>query len=419
MLFFALQIVAAKWLLLGRVTAGRYQLDNGFYLRHWFCDRLLHTSLDLLFPAYSTLYLPPWLRLLGARLGKRAEVSTIMHFTPDLLEIGEEAFVADAASVGAANVSAGFLELLPVKIGPQSFIGNSAVVAGGTELGEKCLIGCLSIPPQRPQDRLRVDASWMGSPAVFLPNRLINTRFADEFTYRPPKKLYVVRLSIELLRMILPGTVLVATSIVLMYMASEVGEALSWPEFIAVFPLFSVVLGLVAVAFTIAMKWLIIGRYRAGESPLWSTFVWRSELVTALHDYLATPTFLSMLRGTPFLSWYLRAMGAKVGSDVYFDSTYMTEFDLIDIGSNCYINTDCDLQTHLFEDRVMKMSHVRLGERCSAGAFSLVLYDTMLNDGTVLAPLSLVLKGETLSPAAGRWIGSPVQAEVRQHDAQK
>ena len=112
-------------------------------------------------------------------------------------------------------------------------------------------------------------------------------------------------------------------------------------------------------------------------------------------------------------------MGAKVGSSVYFDSTYMTEFDLIDIGSNCYINTDCDLQTHLFEDRVMKMSHVRLGQRCSAGAFSLVLYDTMLNDGTVLAPLSLVLKGETLSPAAGRWIGSPVQAEVRQHDAGK
>jgi hypothetical protein len=72
----------------------------------------------------------------------------------------------------------------------------------------------------------------------------------------------------------------------------------------------------------------------------------------------------------------------------------------------------------LFEDRVMKMSHVRLGERCSAGAFSLVLYDTMLNDGTILAPLSLVLKGETLSPAAGRWIGSPVQAEVR-HDAKK
>ena len=162
-----------------------------------------------------------------------------------------------------------------------------------------------------------------------------------------------------------------------------------------------------------------IGRYRAGESPLWSTFVWRSELVTAMHDYLATPTFLTMLRGTPFLSWYLRALGAKVGSSVYFDSTYMTEFDLVEIGSNCYINTDCDLQTHLFEDRVMKMSYVRLGERCSAGAFSLVLYDTKLQDGTVLAPLSLVLKGETLSAGSGRWIGSPVRAEVRQYDAQE
>jgi non-ribosomal peptide synthetase-like protein len=419
MLFFALQIVVAKRILLGNVASGRYAVHSGFYMRHWFCDRLLHTSLDLLFPAYSTLYLPPWLRLLGARLGKRAEVSTIMHFTPDLLEIGEEAFVADAASVGAANVSGGFLDLLPVKIGAQSFVGNSAVIPGGTVLGDKSLIGCLSIPPSRPSDRLRYDASWMGSPAVFLPNRLINTSFADELTYRPTKKLYAQRLSIELLRMILPGTVLVATSIVLMYMASEYGGELTWPEFIAVFPLFSVLLGLVAATVTIAAKWLIIGRYRAGESPLWSTFVWRSELVTAMHDYLATPTFLTMLRGTPFLSWYLRALGAKVGSSVYFDSTYMTEFDLVEIGSNCYINTDCDLQTHLFEDRVMKMSYVRLGERCSAGAFSLVLYDTKLQDGTVLAPLSLVLKGETLSAGSGRWIGSPVRAEVRQYDAQE
>ena len=34
------------------------------------------------------------------------------------------------------------------------------------------------------------------------------------------------------------------------------------------------------------------------------------------------------------------------------------------------------LQTHLFEDRVMKMSYLRIGPQCSVGSFSVVLYDS-------------------------------------------
>ncbi len=416
MLFLALQIALTKRLLMGEVHAGRHPLHGWFYIKHWFCDQLIRLSLDLLFPAYSTLYLAPWLRLMGAKLGRHAEVSTMMHFTPDLVDLGDDVFVADAASVGASRVSGGWIELAPVKIGNASFIGNSAVISGGTELGEKCLIGCLSTPPRSPQERARYDASWMGSPAMLLPNRLINKDFSDEFTYRPSRQLYFMRGAIELVRMILPGTVVVAGSLALMTLVSEVSDYLvEWWHLVAVFPFFSVLLGLLAVVVTVASKWLIVGRYRAGERPLWSTFVWRAELVTALHDYLATPMMLSPLRGTPFLSWYFRAMGARVGANVYFDSTFMTEFDLIDIGSNSCIDTECDLQTHLFEDRVMKMSFVRVGEGCTVGAFSVVLYDATLADGVNVAPLSLVLKGEALHGKNGRWIGSPVAVQSGRH----
>ncbi len=410
MILLALQIAAAKWILLGRVKPGRYPLHGWFYIRHWFCDQLLRLGLELLFPAYSTLFLPPWLRLLGARVGRRAEVSTMMHFTPDLIDIADDVFVADVASVGAARVRSGWLELAPVKFGTSSFIGNSAVIPGGTILGEKCLVGCLSVSPRSGAQQALYDASWMGSPAIFLPNRPINRQFSDEFTYRPSRQLYFLRGAIELVRMILPGTVLVATSLGLMNMFSALGNYLEWPELIVLFPFFSVLLGLVAATFTIATKWLVIGRYREGEDPLWSTFVWRSELVTAMHDYLAAPMMLNLLRGTPFLSWYLRAMGTRVGANVYLDSTWITEFDLVEIGANCCIDTDCDLQTHLFEDRVMKMSHVRLGDGCSVGAFGLILYDTRLADDVVVAPLSLVLKGETLPARDGRWVGSPALA---------
>jgi len=45
-----------------------------------------------------------------------------------------------------------------------------------------------------------------------------------------------------------------------------------------------------------------MGRYRPAEYPLWSTFVWRTELVTAMFESLARLFLVDMLCGTPFLA---------------------------------------------------------------------------------------------------------------------
>ena len=37
------------------------------------------------------------------------------------------------------------------------------------------------------------------------------------------------------------------------------------------------------------MKWLLVGRFRAVEHPLWSSFVWRNELADTFVEVLAVP----------------------------------------------------------------------------------------------------------------------------------
>ncbi len=64
------------------------------------------------------------------------------------------------------------------------------------------------------------------------------------------------------------------------------------------------------------------------------------------------------------------------------------------------------LQTHLFEDRVLKASRLRVGRGCEIGAASVVLYDSEMEDGSRLDALSLLMKGEIL-PAGTAWAGSP------------
>ena len=418
--FMCLEIAAVKWMLLGRVTAGSHSLYSGFYLRKWFVDRLLELSLETIGPLYSTIYLAPWYRLLGAKIGKRAEISTASFISPDLLTLDDESFIADVASLGAHRVENGLMTVAGNHIGKRSFIGNSALLPPGAVIGDNCLIGCLSTTPRDSQEAAIAGTSWVGSPAVFLPQRQAVADFPLEQTFSPTASLYAQRAFIEFWRITLPPTCFIAlTSVLLSYIAFHRDDefhpyphGITFVDLLLVFPLLYGGCAVAAGLFVVGLKWLVMGRYRPDERPLWSHFVWRSEMITALHDYLAVPFIAHALCGTPLICWYFRLMGAKIGRRVYMNTVQLTEFDLVEVGDDACLNSDATLQTHLFEDRVMKMSYVRVGPACNVGAQSLVLYDTQMEAGSTLGDLSLLMKGETL-PAGTRWQGIPATAEER------
>ena len=103
---------------------------------------------------------------------------------------------------------------------------------------------------------------------------------------------------------------------------------------------------------TIALKWLLIGRYRVGEHPLWSFFVWRDEIMNTTQERLAGAWLMGAAQATPMMSLYLRLMGAKVGRDVWCDTNTITEFDMVQLGDGCVVNRHGIVQAHLFHDRV-------------------------------------------------------------------
>jgi non-ribosomal peptide synthetase-like protein len=405
---FSLEIAVIKWCLLGRVRSGRYRLESWFYVRKHFVDMLLAQSSEILGQLYSTLYLPPWYRLLGVRVGKNAEISTVHSVTPDMLSIEDESFIADEASLGAAHIHRGCLTLLPTHVGRRTFVGNSAVVPGGTVLGNSVLLGVMSTPPPSPDRKVKDGTSWLGTPAIFLPKRQSAKQVPETVTYRPPRKLYYLRASIEYFRVTLPPTFAILLAALWFYLLMQIERAHSTVAMLLLAPLVYMLCGVGAAAVVIAAKWLLIGRYHPQEKPLWSTFVWRTELLTALHERMADPFLIRMLEGTPFIAWFFRLLGCKIGKQVYMETTALTEFDLIEVGDGVALNQDCTLQTHLFEDRIMKMSHIRIGKHCTVGARSIVLYDSAMEDGSHLGDLSLLMKGESL-PAATRWEGSPAR----------
>ena len=406
---FCLWLAALNHLILPSVRPGVYRVESFFYLRKWAADLLMQLSRTFARPLYTTIYLPAWLRLLGARIGRRAEISTVSQMSPKLTRIGEQSFFADGSMIGGNRIHRGLVELQESRIGRRSFVGNGAILPVGASLGDNCLLGCLSAPPAG-QARTPDGTEWLGSPSFALPRRPRLGGFDASVTHEPTRKLIVQRLLIDGLRIVLPATLMTGGFIGLSELVELGRETLPLGAWLLGVPLAEMAIAAAALLCVVATKKILIGTFKPTVRPLWSIFVWLNEALNGVYETVAAPV-LTLLLGTPYAAPWLRLMGCKIGRDVYLETTLFSEFDLVHIGDGVALNAGAVIQNHLFEDRIMKVSVVEIGDRCTVGNMAVVLYDTEMQAGSSIEPLSLLMKGETLPPQT-RWVGIPTAQAV-------
>lgn len=395
---------ALRRLFLRRQRPGIYSVYGLTYCRTWLLSRVLDSSLSVLHGLYASVFAAAWLRLLGAMVGRGTEVSTATGIIPDLLTLGADDFIADGVMLGDEEQRSGWIVLRPTTIGDRSFVGNGAYVADGAAVPEDVLIGVQTRTPDNPQ--LQPGQTWMGSPPLLLPAREQLSGFDESLTFRPSRLRFLGRAVVETLRIVLPLAFVIASGYLIVQVVMPIEEEDGLLAMAAALAVAGCLYGAASFLLVVLLKWLLVGRYRPRAAPMWTLFVWLSEAVTNLYESLAVPNLLADLRGTPLLPWALRLLGARIGRGVYLDITDLTEFDCVTIGDESEWNAWSGPQTHLFEDRVMKIGRVDIGARVNVGACSTILYDTQVADGVTLGPLTLVAKGERLPPNTS-WEGSP------------
>ena len=399
-----LWIAMLKAVLLRRAGPGIYPLYSLLYLRHWLAYGLMRASRGALLPLFTTLYLPPWMRLLGAKIGAHAEMSTVFCFTPELLAVGDGGFFADGCYLGGRRSFGGRFELAAIRVGRRSFVGNSAILPPGAGLGDNCLLGVLSVPPGHGETTPN-GTDWLGSPAFRLPNRQKVGGFDERTTFRPTRKLYAQRAFVDACRIMIPscaGFALGLGSLAAVLFGYEIFGLSVVPALVLLSGLVSAGL---AVAIVVTLKWAVMGTFKPVTAPLWCPYVWLNEMVNGAYESLMAPV-VAVCFGTPFAAPLLRLLGCRIGRDCYIGTSLFSEFDLVQIGDHVALNAGAILQNHLFEDRVMKSSYLRIDDACSVGNMAVVLYDGHMQRGAVLGPLSLLMKSEVV-PAGTRWHGIP------------
>jgi non-ribosomal peptide synthetase-like protein len=382
-----------------RLRVGDHPVHSEAGWAAWLIQRMTISVRESAFPLYASLATPVWLRLLGASIGPRTEASTVVGI-PHMMSVGSGSFLADDTILAPYQLRGGQLRIGRAAVADHAFVGNSAEVAPGREVRSGSLIGVLSQAPATSSP----GSSWLGRPAVEIPRR--SDQVDDARTYAPSRRLVGLRALVELTRL-----VPLALSAMLGYVVFAVLEAVANSSgALVAFAVSGLVLlgaGVVGALLAIGAKWVLNRRVRAAEHPLWSGFVWRNELVAVYFQELIMRWLGPGLLGTPLFAAVLRANGAKIGRGVYLETKWLPEPDLVTAGDGVVVNRGCVLQTHLFQDRILRLGPVRLDSGTTLGPHTVTLLDTRLGQDCSVGANSLVMRGETIPPRR-RFEGNPV-----------
>jgi non-ribosomal peptide synthetase-like protein len=393
-----LVIVVVRLLGLG-LREGHFPVRSRIGWQVWATERILDGARTLLFPLYASLVTPTWLRLLGARVGRNVEISTVL-LLPSLTTIAQGAFLADDTMVATYELGGGWVRIGRAKVGRRAFLGNSGITGPGRTVPRNGLVAVLSATPRG----AKRGSSWLGNPPVRL--RRTVTDFDQGRTFRPATRLRIARAAWELLRLV---PVVVTAEIALGVLAglAALWSALGLAWAIALSGLVLLAAGAVAAIATTAAKWILVGRIDGSEHPLWSSFIWRNEVADTFVEMVARPWFAANAAGTPALAAWLRSLGATIGRGVWCESYWLPEADLVSIGDGATVNRGCVVQTHLFHDRVMQLDAVTMRDGATLGPHSVILPAAAIDDGATVGPGSLVMRGERV-PSSTIWAGNPI-----------
>lgn len=383
------------------LSSGHHPIHGRQAWQAWSTIRVLDEARTWLFPLYSSTLTPWWLRVLGARIGKDVEASTVL-LIPKLTTVAEGAFLADDTLLGGYELGGGWLRVEHVKVGKHAFVGNSGMTAPGRRVPKRGLVAVLSAAPRR--RNARAGTSWLGSPPTELRRAVAGGDTSR--TYDPAMRLRVARALVEVCRL-LAVMVHVALCVGVVAAVEWCAATLGWVGAALLTGVALLVAGAVAALASTAAKWLLVGRVRVQDVPLWSSFVWLNELADTFVEVVAAPWFARGATGTVVLNWWLRTLGATVGRGVWCETYWLPEADLIALHDGATVNRGCVVQTHLFHDRVLSLSPVVLRTGATLGSNGVVLPAAVIGKHATVGPVSLVMRGESV-PDGTRWIGNPI-----------
>ena len=126
-----------------------------------------------------------YLRLNGARLGRRVYVNSLAISDHNQLVFGDDVVIGADVHLSGHTVEAGLVKTAPVRLGNRVTIGLGTVVSIDVEAADDCQIGALSLVPKH--SRLERGTIYVGIPVAPLPEPASPPRASRDGAAAPPR----------------------------------------------------------------------------------------------------------------------------------------------------------------------------------------------------------------------------------------
>jgi len=355
-------------------------------------------------------YIVHFLRWAGWRLTPVVQTgsnfgSEVTTMSPVLTSVGAGTMAADGLNMINDEVSSTSFRVSRAAIGPRNFVGNYVNYPSGGRTGENCLLATKVMVPI--DGKMREGVGLLGSPPFEIPrsverdSRFDHLRTGDALRRGLAAK---NRFNLRTIGIFLSTRWLGVFLMVLIDLAAlELFYDVLAHAVMAM--LFALSAAVAAVYYALVERFLeALGPPPPAICSIYDPGFWWVERVWKLHPI----HFLHIFDGTPFKSVLWRLIGVRFGKRVFDDGTYISEPTLTAIGDECVLNQLSIIQCDSQEDGTYKSGPTTIGAGCTIGVGAFVHYGVTMEDGSVLAADSFLMKGETVPPRA-QWGGNPAR----------
>jgi non-ribosomal peptide synthetase-like protein len=155
----------------------------------------------------------------------------------------------------------------------------------------------------------------------------------------------------------------------------------------------------------ILAKWMLVGRWKPEEIPVWSLAYVRFWTVKMLIRSNPLVLFID----SPLYVFYLRALGARVGRGVaIFSRNVPVCTDLLTIGEGTVIRKDASFTCYRAHAGLIQTGTVTLGKDVFVGEKTVLDIETAMGDGAQLGHCSALYASQAV-PDGQCWHGCPAQ----------
>jgi acetyltransferase-like isoleucine patch superfamily enzyme len=138
----------------------------------------------------------------------------------------------------------------------------------------------------------------------------------------------------------------------------------------------------------------------------WEALKWAfiSSLYLMIHY-----TFIDFILLTPFSNLLFRLLGAKLGKNVQFNSKYVFDASLLEIGDNTVIGGGAIINGHIVERTKLILKKVKIGKNVVIGSHATIMPGCEIGDRAMIGASSVLFRDTKVEPR-DIWFGLPAES---------